>query len=142
MTKTKRMKNVLGEKGILLEFSCPEECMVYTDTFLLDNVLDNYLSNAVTYCMGEEKRISITVVENESCYTVKVFNTGERIKEEDIKHLWESFYRADKTHSRADGKFGLGLSIVKTAQTILGRNYGVNNMSGGVEFWFDVCKQP
>ena len=69
-----------------------------------------------------------------------VFNTGKPIAEKDIDKIWDSFYRADKSLSRSQGRFGLGLSIVAAIQDLHEEDYGVENKPDGVEFWFDVKK--
>ncbi len=51
-----------------------------------------------------------------------------------------SFYRADKSHSREEGRIGLGLSIVKAIMDAHNMNYGYNNVTDAVEFWFEVKK--
>ncbi|MBR5438114.1 MAG: hypothetical protein IKV21_04265, partial [Clostridia bacterium] len=68
------------------------------------------------------------------------FNTGKQIPGTDIENIWQSFYRADKSHSRAEGRFGLGLSIVAKLQDLHSQKYGVINKEKGVEFWFDIEK--
>ena len=73
-------------------------------------------------------------------YRLYVFNTGERIANKDIDKIWTSFYRADKSLSRSQGRFGLGLAIVASIQRLHGENYGVCNKENGVEFWFDIRK--
>ncbi len=71
---------------------------------------------------------------------MKVFNTGKPIAARDINKIWDSFYRADKALSRSQGRFGLGLSIVRAIQNLHGEAYGVENKPDGVEFWFDIKK--
>jgi len=77
-------------------------------------------------------------VKPEGDAVVSVFNTGKPIADNDLLQIWNSFYRADKAHSRAEGRFGLGLSIVSSAQEAQGMQYGVENRENGVAFWFDV----
>ena len=81
-------------------------------------------------------KISCEVVND--YYRISVFNSGRPIDDEDIEHIWTSFYRADKSRSREQGRFGLGLAIVADAQTLQNAKYGVVNHLDGVEFWFDV----
>jgi len=52
--------------------------------------------------------------------------------------LWQSFWRADKAHSRDEGRFGLGLSVVKAIMCSAGRDFGVFNNDDGVTFWAQV----
>ena len=51
---------------------------------------------------------------------------------------WTKFYKVDKARTREYGGSGIGLSIVKASMEAMGRLYGVENVSGGVNFWFEV----
>ena len=54
---------------------------------------------------------------------------------------WRQIYRIIyKSHSRAEGRFGLGLSIVGAIQKLHGEKYGAENTDDGVVFWFDIKK--
>ncbi len=129
----------LKESGIDVILDIKGDCICHSDAVLVENIFNNYLSNAISH-IDFDKRIVISVTEKDNCYTVSVFNTGKPILGTDIENIWESFYRADKAHSRAEGRFGLGLSIVATSQSALKENYGVINKEGGPEFWFDISK--
>ena len=82
----------------------------------------------------------MNVTEESDIYKISVFNSGLAISETDIDNIWQSFYRADKAHSRTEGRFGLGLSIVATIQETHFQQYGVTNKDDGVEFFFTVRK--
>ena len=71
-------------------------------------------------------------------FRVSVFNTGKPIADKDIHKIWDSFYRADKSMSRAQGRFGLGLAVVVSIQRLQNMEYGVRNEPDGVTFWFDI----
>ena len=133
------MRLLLSQKGITVDFDVSPDYIGYSDRELIDNVFGNYISNAISHCENE-KMIQISCVPVKDSYRVCVFNTGKPIADEDIELIWQSFYRADKAHSRAEGRFGLGLSIVAAAQNILGQQYGVKNRENGVEFWFDIAR--
>ncbi len=109
------------------------------DRELLTHVFGNYLSNALTH-LDSHRKIIVSTVDNGESYRITVFNTGAPIPGSDIANIWQSFYRADKSHSRKEGHFGLGLSIVATLQELHSQKYGVRNKENGVEFWFDVKK--
>lgn len=125
--------------GAKITTDIDENIFGYGDSELLTNVLNNYISNALSH-IDFEKEIVITVKEKNSVYTVSVFNTGKNIPGTDIENIWQSFYRADKSHSRAEGRFGLGLSIVAILQKLHNQKYGCINKENGVEFWFDIKK--
>ncbi len=116
-----------------------ERLFGYADTGLISNIFNNYLSNALSH-LDFEREIIITAQDMGSCCRISVFNTGKQIPGTDIENIWQSFYRADKSHSRAEGRFGLGLSIVAKLQELHGQKYGVINKEKGVEFWFDIEK--
>lgn len=129
----------MQEKGINFSIDIEPNLYGYGDKQLIEDVFANYLSNAISH-VDFEKKITVTCKLNENSYRVSVFNTGKKIADEDIDNIWESFYRADKARSRADGRFGLGLSIVASAQDMHGQKYGVINHDDGVEFWFDIAR--
>ncbi len=127
------------EKNIKLVTDIGSNLYAEGDPALIKIVFNNYLSNAVSHA-DFEKEIKISVNEDKDVYTVTVFNTGKLIDESDIDNLWQSFYRADKSHSRAEGRFGLGLSIVASIQELHKQSYSVRNAENGVEFSFTVKK--
>ena len=69
---------------------------------------------------------------------VKVFNTGDNIKEEDMERIWNRFYKVDQSRNRQDGGTGIGLSFVKAIMSNYNNAYGVINKEDGVEFYFDL----
>ncbi|MBQ6707461.1 MAG: two-component sensor histidine kinase, partial [Clostridia bacterium] len=96
-------------------------------------------NNAISHT-NMYRKIVISCEEKTNTYRINVFNTGDHIPEEDKKNIWDSFYRADRSHQRSEGRFGIGLSIVETIMNALGNDYGVENVYGGVQFWFEVKK--
>ena len=79
----------------------------------LNQVITNLLSNAIEYNQEQGEVRIITRVEKE--FTVlTVEDTGPGIGPEDLPHIFERFYRADKTRARARGHHGLGLAISKS----------------------------
>ena len=134
-----RNESLLAEKGIRYENTVPDGIFGNGDKFILASVLNNYLSNAVSHAEGE-KMLRTYAEDAEGAWRIYVFNTGKPIADKDIDKIWDSFYRADKSLSRAQGRFGLGLSIVSAIQDLHGQAYGVRNLLTGVEFWFDIKK--
>lgn len=110
---------------------------VWGDEFRIEEVFMNYFTNAVHYCQGE-KMIDVRLEPQDGKVRVSVFNTGEPIPEESLAHLWEKFYKVDKARTRQYGGSGVGLSIVKAIMESMNQEYGVQNYSNGVEFWFTL----
>lgn len=130
-------KIVFEENDIKCETEISENIMCRGDLIKLNMVLNNFVSNAVSHT-DKEKLIRIYCEERAEKVRIFVYNTGKAIADEDIDKIWNSFYRADKSRSRKEGRFGLGLSIVSAIQNLHGNEYGVFNSESGVTFWFDV----
>ncbi len=130
----------IKEAGAKVTVTVTQNINGYGDTELLSNVFNNYLSNALSHLDFEREIVISSQDMGKSC-RISVFNTGRQIPGSDIENIWQSFYRADKAHSRSEGRFGLGLSIVAKLQELHGQKYGVINRENGVEFWFDIEKK-
>ena len=129
----------LKEKNASVTIDIDPSFEGFSDTILVENIFSNYFSNAISH-LDFENIISVTARDEGESYRISVFNSGKSIPGTDIENIWEDFYRADKSHSRAEGRFGLGLSFVSTMQEIMGEKYGCENVPGGVSFWFDIRK--
>lgn len=114
------------------------EVFVWSDEFKIQQIMTNYLSNAIHYVKGNEKIIKIFMEKKDNLLRVSVYNSGDPIPENIIPNLWDKFYKADKARTREYGGSGIGLSIVKASMEAMGRDYGVINHNDGVEFWFEV----
>ncbi len=120
-----------------VDFIADETVYVWADEFKTEQVLRNYITNAIHH-VDNEKRIEIRVVSEGEIVKVSVFNSGNPIPEEDIPKLWDKFYKVDKAHTRLYGGNGIGLSIVKAIMESFHRGYGVKNFNNGVQFWFEL----
>ena len=133
---------MLEEKQIELEFDEKQEIQVTADDFYIEQVITNYLTNAIKNAEEVENkkiiRISNTIDIEKSKVCVKVFNTGEHISEENLNRIWNRFYKADESRNREDGGTGIGLSLVKAIMNNYQNKYGVNNVENGVEFYFEL----
>lgn len=125
--------------GITAQNEIPAQTVCRGDRQRLYTVINNYVSNAVSHA-GGDKIIRIYSQDKGDRYRFYVYNTGNAVSSEDCENLFLSFYRGDKAHSRTEGRFGLGLSIVRAITNLHGMQCGCNNADGGVEFWFDAAK--
>ena len=131
---------LLQQAEVTVEFIADNEVSVWADEFKTEQVIRNYLTNAIHHAEFE-KRIEIRVIPKGDTVRVTVFNSGKPIPEEDLKKLWDKFYKVDKAHTREYGGNGIGLSIVKAIMESFHQEYGVKNYDNGVEFWFELdCK--
>ncbi|MBQ7581618.1 MAG: HAMP domain-containing histidine kinase [Lachnospiraceae bacterium] len=128
---------LIGKDNITVNVNPKEPVYVWSDPLMIEQVVNNYLSNAIHYASGE-KVIDITATRTDGVVRLKVFNTGEPIPEESLDQLWTKFYKVDKARTREYGGSGIGLSIVKAIAESLNRECGVDNYDNGVAFWFDM----
>lgn len=131
------MKPKFEEARATLELSCPQKIHVWADEFQIEEVITNYLSNAINH-LDENKLIKVEIIEKNGIVRVSVFNTGKQIPKEELEKIWIKFYKVDKARTREYGGNGIGLSIVKAIMDRHNKAYGVINHSDGVEFWFEL----
>ena len=132
-----------GQKNMSIVFdNRNEHNFVWADEYKTEEVLTNYISNALNHCDGKRAiEVRTEKSENGGTITVTVYNSGKNIDDEDLERIWEKFYKTDKARTREYGGNGIGLSIVKAIMDSMGQEYGVRNVSDGVEFWFNLdCK--
>lgn len=132
-----------GQKNMSIVFdNRNEHNYVWADEYKTEEVLTNYISNALNHCDGKRAiEVRTEKSENGGTITVTVYNSGKNIAYEDLERIWEKFYKTDKARTREYGGNGIGLSIVKAIMDSMGQEYGVRNVSDGVEFWFNLdCK--
>ncbi len=133
-------QSIFEKKGITAIAEIGEEIYGNADTEKLQYVINNLLSNAISYIGGNDRKIIIKYEDIGQSYRIFVYNTGNHIEPVELQKLWDSFYRLDHARLRSQGHFGLGLSIVKSVQDAHSQQCGVDNADGGVEFWFDIAK--
>ncbi len=128
---------LIQQKGARVIWEEEGPLPVKADEFKVEEVMTNYLNNAINHLDGE-KIIRIQTERMQSKVVVRVYNTGQPIPKEDIPNLWTKFYKVDKARTRAYGGSGIGLSIVKAIMDAHHQQCGVENKDGGVEFWFTL----
>lgn len=125
------------KKNVTMEFDAIEPIYVWADEFMIEEVLSNYISNALNH-VTEGGTIRIRFEGQHKNVRIFVYNTGEHIPEEDIDKIWIKFFKVDKARTREYGGSGIGLSIVAATMEAHGKAYGVHNVEGGVEFYIDL----
>jgi len=136
----KSMDIVFKNNNIQLSNTIPDDCFVWGDQYRTEEIIRNYLSNALHHCkeIDGQKLIQIQSVNLGEKTKITVYNTGDKIPDEAIDMLWDKFYKIDKARTREYGGSGIGLSIVKAAVECMGASCGVENKENGVEFWFEL----
>ncbi len=133
---------MLDEKQIEVKFETPDEINVFADDFYIEQVISNYITNAIKH-VKEVKGKNYIQIENivnveKNKVRIKVFNTGENIADEDIARIWNRFYKVDESRNREKGGTGIGLSFVKAVMNNYENVYGVINKEDGVEFYLEL----
>ncbi|MDD5018665.1 MAG: HAMP domain-containing sensor histidine kinase, partial [Eubacteriales bacterium] len=127
------------ENGLHISLDFEDGAVGIFDAMYFEQLLANYISNAARY--GDtNKQVRISTKTAGESIRVSVFNTGVQIGEDILENIWDRFYKADDARTPGSDSYGLGLSIVKAIQTVAGQGFGVENVPGGVVFWFDVKK--
>ncbi len=110
---------------------------VLGDIFKIEQVLTNFITNAIKYTeSGEKIIIDITNHNSETFFSIE--NTGAHILEDDLSNIWSQFYKVDKSRIRSSRSTGLGLAIVKNLLNLHKSNFGVLNTNRGVKFYFSL----
>ena len=128
---------LIQQAGADVDFIADSCLYVWADEFKTEQVVRNYLTNAIHHAENE-KRIEVRIISENGKARISVFNSGKPIREEDIPKLWDKFYKVDKAHTREYGGNAIGLSIVKAIMESFHQKYGVKNFDNGVEFWFEL----
>ena len=117
-----------------------EELCVYinADNIKISQVLYNLINNAINYT-GEDNTVTVRQKINGNMVRIEISDTGDGIDEENIKFIWDRYYKVDKTHKRPVSGTGIGLSIVKNILELHGFKYGVMSKKGeGSTFYFEA----
>lgn len=132
----KSITPIFEEKEITIKYE-GTSLQAFADRKQMTTVLSNIVLNACSHTKNE-KIIEVSVEKIHNYVRINVFNTGSYIADKDKDGIFTSFYRADKAHSRKEGRFGLGLSIVKSIVQNHQCDCGFENKENGVVFWFTM----
>ena len=104
----------------------------------MEQVLYNLINNAINYT-GDDKNIFINLIHESDKVKVEIKDTGKGISDEDLKYIWDKYYKVDKKYKRVTYGTGLGLSIVKNILELHGFKYGVESKNNkGTIFYFYI----
>lgn len=104
----------LEQAGMTYEIEeCESRLLISADPAELVRAYDNLLSNAIRYG-SDGGRVTIRLLKEQDRAVIKVVNYGKPIPERDLPHIFERFYREEKSRSRHTGGSGLGLAITRS----------------------------
>lgn len=134
-----KYRTILKDRNINIVVNKQDVLLVKGDYIRIEQILTNYINNALNH-VDQRSLIGIGIDDLGERARVTVFNSGKHIPEDSKAKIWISFYKVDKARTRSYGGTGLGLSIVRAIQELHGNAYGVDNIEGGVKFWFELRK--
>ncbi len=107
-----RLNEYAADRGIVINFNEKNKYFVCADPSLLDIILENLLSNAIKYS-NESKQIDVYLNGSESEVTCSIEDYGIGMNREQIKRVFDRFYRSEEARSTEAGGHGIGMAIVK-----------------------------
>jgi len=137
-------KMELEEKGVEMQYEIriPEERMLPIDGKMVYRILSNILSNSVKYGDKDNPRIHILADDAPEGIKVQISDNGKGISKEDLKQIFEVFYRADASRNRDVGGSGLGLAIAKQLVEAHGGSIEATSVVGmGTTISFTLANQ-
>lgn len=110
----KRLRPIAAQQNVEVVFESFRPITAEVDEVKFTLAISNLVENAIKY-NREEGSVQVSLNADHKYFYVKVADTGIGIPQEDLDHIFERFYRVDKSHSREIGGTGLGLAIARNA---------------------------
>lgn len=110
----KRLRPIAAGRNIELVFESFRPVTADVDEMKLSLAISNLVENAIKY-NRENGWVHVSLNADHKYFFIKVEDSGIGIPEQDVEHIFERFYRVDKSHSREIGGTGLGLAITRSA---------------------------
>lgn len=125
---------VAFERSCSIDTSIEENLHVMGDPDQLERLVKTLIDNACKYA-PEGTSIKVALSKKSSTCELNVTNQGTPIDEEDLKHIFDRFYRSDKARARETGGFGLGLAIARgIAEAHNGKIWATSTQEAGTTF--------
>ena len=124
-------------KAIRIQLHLPDRLPARAAPDQLAQVLANLFQNASRYT-PDGGMVTVAAEDRRSDVLVTVSNTGDGIPQQDLPHIFERFYRVEKSRDRARGGAGIGLAIVKQLVEATGGRVGAESHAGVTRFWFSL----
>ena len=110
----KRLRPIARKKNVEVIYESIRPVTAEVDEVKLTLALSNLVENAVKY-NKPQGWVRVTLDADHQFFTVEISDSGMGIPEEELEHIYERFYRVDKSHSKEIGGTGLGLAITRSA---------------------------
>lgn len=110
----KRLRPIARKRDIEVVFESRRAVTAEADEVKLTLIITNLVENAIKY-NKEQGRVKVVLDADHQFFTLEIMDSGIGIPEDSLEHIYERFYRVDKSHSREIGGTGLGLAITRNA---------------------------
>lgn len=122
---------ICHKKSIDLQIEMPEECLppLFSDEDRLSQIISIFLDNAISYSPEHSSILMETSIKKNNL-AIRIMDHGIGISEDDKKHIFDRFYRCDKSRTKK-GHYGLGLSVANELVSLLNGKIYLNDTPGG-----------
>ncbi|MTI48701.1 ATP-binding protein [Sporosalibacterium faouarense] len=128
-----------NEISLIKDFSA-DSIMVTADEDKIYQVILNLINNAIMHSTNDTTVI-IKISDRQNMIRIEIIDNGIGIPEEDLPHIWDRFYKVDKSRQRNNTGTGLGMSIVKNILEAHNFKYGINSkVNKGTKIWIEMTK--
>jgi two-component system sensor histidine kinase VicK len=135
-------ENVSLQGKYYLSYVGDKHISVYGDHYKIEQVIVNFVNNAVKYA-PESEEVTLLVEDFQSSIKISIVDKGRGISEEEQPHLFDRYYRVAKENVTHDGGLGLGLYICAEIVRRYGGDISVHSTLGeGSTFWFSLPAGP
>ena len=133
-----RYGKLVSKDEYKINFEQDRDVDVVGDEIRLSQVIYNLINNAINYS-GADKTVTVRQIVTDDKVRIEVSDNGDGIAPEDLRNIWDRYYRVDKEHKSAVIGTGLGLSIAKNVLILHNAHFGVRSALGvGSTFWFEL----
>lgn len=131
------VSELIKKDGYKIKFEANVNFNVFADEVKINQAFYNLLLNAIHH--SDTKEILVRLVNLGNKVRVEVQDFGKGIDKDELPHVWDRYYKSNKTHRRSILGTGLGLSIVKRIIDLHDGEYGVESEPGkGSTFWYTL----
>jgi len=122
-------KKLIADKNLKIEFLFDQEKELLVPLYYTNLIIENVLSNAIKYCK-KDSIIRITIDEFDEQVVCAIQDQGIGINKDDLKNIYDSFYRSEALNHKDISGNGLGLSIVKKCADAINASLNVESTLG------------
>lgn len=125
----KRLRPIARKKDVEVVLESIRPVTAEVDEVKMTLIISNLVENAIKY-NKDHGSVVVTLDADHQFFSLKVADTGIGIPQESLEHIYERFYRVDKSHSREIGGTGLGLAITRNAVLMHRGSITVTSLDG------------